>query len=105
MDMYTDDLITREELNQKIGGDKAEIARIENELSIIEGQTLNSERIKVILNNTFHEIEYILDLKKATNAQLKLIIEKIEVDHNGQIEIYLKALREFDFKKELSLLK
>ena len=32
MDMYTDDLITREELNEKIGGTKQEIERLENEL-------------------------------------------------------------------------
>ena len=105
IDMYTDDLITREELNEKIGGDKAEITRIENELSMIEGQTLNSEKLKTILSNTFREIEDIVDLKKATNAQLKRIIEKIEVDHNGNIEIYLKSLNGFDLKKELALLK
>lgn len=31
MDMYTDDLISREELNEKIGGSRQEMERIENE--------------------------------------------------------------------------
>ena len=35
MDMYTDDLITREELNEKIGGMRQEIDRIENELKMV----------------------------------------------------------------------
>ena len=34
MDMYTDDLISREELNEKIGGTRQEIERLENELKI-----------------------------------------------------------------------
>lgn len=35
MDMYTDDLISREELNDKIGGMRKEIERLENELKMI----------------------------------------------------------------------
>ena len=31
MDMYTDDLITRQELNDRIGGARQEIERLENE--------------------------------------------------------------------------
>ena len=34
MDMYADDLISREELNDKIGGMRKEIERLENELKI-----------------------------------------------------------------------
>ena len=34
MDMYTDDLISREELNEKIGGSRQEMERIENELKL-----------------------------------------------------------------------
>ena len=32
MDMYTDDLISREELNDKLGGTRQELDRLENEL-------------------------------------------------------------------------
>ena len=92
MDMYTDDLISREELNQKIGDDKQEIDKLKKELTLLDGQALNEAKLKSILYSTFREIEDIVDLKKATNAQLKRIIEKIEVDKNGQVEIYLKAL-------------
>lgn len=35
MDMYTDDLISREELNEKIGGMRKEIERLENELKMV----------------------------------------------------------------------
>ena len=35
MDMYADDLISRDELNAKIGGMRKEIERLENELKMI----------------------------------------------------------------------
>lgn len=35
MNMYTDDLISREELNDKIGGMRKEIDRLENELKMV----------------------------------------------------------------------
>ena len=36
MDMYADDLITRSELNEKIGGTKKEIEKLEGELKLVE---------------------------------------------------------------------
>ena len=92
MDMYTDDLISREELNEKIGNDKKEIEELKKELALLSGQAINEAKLKSILHSTFREIEDVVDLKKASNTQLKRIIEKIEVDKNGQVEIYLKAL-------------
>lgn len=103
MDMYTDDLITREELNEKMGRDNKEISSIENELALIEGLALNNEKIKLMLNKTFREIEDVVNLRSATNTDLKRIIEKIEVDKNGQVEIYLKAFNELNLGEEISL--
>lgn len=105
MDMYTDDLISREELNQKIGDDKQEIERLRKELALLGGQALSESKIKSILNSTFQDIEDIVDLRNATNAQLKRIIEKIEVDKNGQVEIFLKALSGLNSSKSICVTK
>ena len=43
-----------------------------------------------ILNRTFKEIEDIVDVRQMTNAQLKRIIQKIEVDKDGNVDIYLR---------------
>ena len=75
MDMYTDDLISREELNDKIGGMKVEIEQLEN-----------------ILHRTFQEIEDITDVREMTNAQLKRLIQKIVVDKDGNVDIYLRLM-------------
>lgn len=90
MDMYTDDLISREELNEKIGGMRKEIDRLENELKMVSYHLTKGEQLESILNTTFNEIADIVDVHEMTNAQLKRIIQKIEVDHDGNVDIYLR---------------
>lgn len=90
MDMYTDDLITREELNEKIGGMRQEIERLENELKMVSYHLTKGEQLETVLNNTFKEIEDITDVRQMTNEQLKKIIQKIEVDKDGNVDIFLR---------------
>ena len=90
MDMYTDDLISREELNDKIGGMRKEIERLENELKMVSYHLTKGEQLEAILHQTFREIEDITDVRQMTNAQLKRIIQKIEVDKEGNVDIYLR---------------
>ena len=90
--MYTDDLISREELNEKIGGSRQEMERIENELKMVSYHLTKGEQLENILNNTFKEIEDITDVHQMTNQQLKRLIQKIEVDKDGNVDIYLRLL-------------
>ena len=92
MDMYADDLITREELNEKIGGMRKEIERLGNELKMVSFHITKGDQLESILNTTFKEIEDITDVRQMTNAQLKRIIQKIEVDKDGNVDIYLCVL-------------
>lgn len=94
MDMYTDDLISREELNEKIGGTRQEIERLENELKMVSYHLTKGEQLENILNRTFKEIEDITDVHQMTNQQLKLLIQKIEVDKDGNVDIYLRLLED-----------
>lgn len=90
MDMYTDDLISRQELNDRIGGSRKEIERLENELKMVSYHLTKGEQLESILNHTFKEIEDITDVREMTNTQLKRIIQKIEVDKEGNVEIFLR---------------
>lgn len=92
MDMYTDDLISREELNEKIGGIRQEIERLENELKMVSYHLTKGEQLENILNRTFKELEDITDVHQMTNQQLKRLIQKIEVDKDGNVDIYLRLL-------------
>ena len=90
MDMYTDDLISREELNTKIGGMRKEIERLENELKMVLYHLTKGEQLEHILGNTFKAVEDIADVHQMTNEQLKQIIKKIEVDKEGNVDIFLR---------------
>lgn len=92
MDMYTDDLISREELNEKIGGMRKEIERLENELKMVSYHLTKGEQLEAVLNNTFKEMEDIADVHEMTNTQLKRLIQKIEVDKEGNVDIYLRLI-------------
>lgn len=92
MDMYMDDLISREELNNRIGSMRKEIERMENELKMVSYHLTKGEQLEGILQRTFKEIEDITDVRQMTNAQLKRIIQKIEVDKDGNVDIYLRLL-------------
>ncbi len=92
MDMYTDDLISREELNEKIGGTRQEMERLENELKMVSYHLTKGEQLENILNRTFKEIEDITDVHQMTNQQLKRLIQKIEVDKDGNVDIYLRLM-------------
>ena len=92
MDMYTDDLISREELNEKIGGMRKEIERLENELKMVSYHLTKGEQLEAVLNTTFKEMEDITDVHEMTNTQLKRLIKKIEVDKDGNVDIYLRLI-------------
>ena len=94
MEMYTDDLISREELNRKIGGMRKEMERLENDLKLVSYHLTKGEQLEGILNSTFKRIEDVTDIRQMTNAQLKRIIQKIEVDKSGNVEIFLNPLCE-----------
>ena len=92
MDLYTDDLISREELNEKIGGMRKEMERLENELKMVSYCLTKGEQLETILNSTFKQLEDITDVHEMTNAQLKRLINKIEVDKDGNVDIYLHLI-------------
>lgn len=94
MDMYTDDLISREELNEKIGGMRKEIERLENELKMVSYHLTKGEQLEAILGSTFKTMEDVTDVHEMTNMQLKRLIKKIEVDKDGNVDIYLRLIGE-----------
>lgn len=101
MDMYADDLISREELNEKIGGMRKEIDRLENELKMISYNLTKREQLENILSNTFQAIEDITDVRQMTNAQLKRIVQKIEVDKDGNVDIFLRLWGELGLAENI----
>ena len=99
MDMYTDDLISRQELNERIGGMRQEIERIENELKLISYNLTKRDQLEHLLNRTFRELGNVTDVREMTNAQMHRIIEKIEVDSTGNVDIFLRIIGDLGLDK------
>ena len=61
-------------------------------LKMVAYHLTKGEQLESVLGRTFKEIEDITDVHQMTNAQLKRIIQKIEVDKDGNVDIYLRLL-------------
>jgi Site-specific recombinases, DNA invertase Pin homologs len=92
MEMYTDDLISRAELNKKMSDSNELISKLESELRLIQSNLSKGDSLNRLLTSTFDNIESCLNVEEISNAQLKRIIEKIDVDPQGKIAICLKVL-------------
>ena len=72
-------------MNDKLGGTRQELERLENELKMVSSNLTRRPDGK-ILNDTFKQIEDITDVHEMTNMQLKRLIKKIEVDKRGNVD-------------------
>lgn len=99
MDMYTDDIISREELNKRLSGIREEIEHLENELRLVSYHITRGDQLEGVLQNTFKQIEDITDVRQMTNTQLKRIVQKIEVDKDGNVDIYLRLPGDLGLEK------
>jgi multidrug resistance efflux pump len=101
MDMYTDDLISREELRSKMGALNADIDKAENELKLIAHNLDKGSQLEELLSRTFKTIEDVVLMDTLTNAQLKQAIQKIIVNHDGNCDIYLRLFGDMGFDDRL----
>lgn len=92
MNMYIDNIISREDLNTKTKSITKEINELQNQLKATELNLDTGENLEKIINDTFVEIEDIVAVEKMTNEQIKRIIEKMTVFPDGTVDIFLKSL-------------
>ncbi len=92
LDMYADDLISRQELQERIGETRQEMEELEKELGMVSGDWVGNQRLEEILSGVFRSIKDIADIRPMTNAQLRQIVQRIEVDREGNVDVYLRPL-------------
>lgn len=102
-EMFVAEAITMEELKEKTDGLRKEIERLENELRMLHFNMSQGDQVEYVLQQTFDEIEEISDVRDLNNTQLKRIIDKIEVDADGNVDIYLRLFSELGFGNKFSL--
>lgn len=99
-DMYVDDLISREELNEKVGAYNREIAQLQDKMKMLEVNMTKGDKLEDMLEETLKSMEDIVDMSAITNAQLKKIIDKIIVGTDGSIDVYLRIMGDLGLDKD-----
>lgn len=99
MEMYTDDLIGREELKEKMDGLNTDIAKVESELKRIRCNLNKGDLLEKVLVSTFKTIEDIVAFSNMDNVQLKKIIRKIEVAEDGNVDVVLNLFSDIGLEK------
>lgn len=103
MDMFAAEMISKEEFNQHVGDSKQRMEKIESELKLVKHRISKTGELKSILEKTFKTIEDIIDTGEMTNGQLRKIIEKIEVDHDGNVDIYMKLTERLNLARTVPI--
>lgn len=94
LDLYAEDLITRQELDRQLGGTREEIGRLEERLRQLELATLSDGMINALIGRMLQNLDGFLTVRNLNNGQLRQLISKIEVDKDGNVDVYLRVLPE-----------
>ena len=93
MQLFCLDMITSEELQEKMKMVKTEIPRLEHELQTLSLSSSENKTFRNALEDVFQKINNITDIHTLSNSQLKEIIREITVDQNGIVDIYLNVFQ------------
>lgn len=91
-EMYMNDLISMDDLKAQSIPIKQKEIELEERLACLEQRSLTEGEIERKMECMFCSAEQILSVDTVTNEMLKQIIEKIEVDHDGNVEVVLKKI-------------
>ncbi len=91
MYMYEEDLITKGELAEKLKALNEELDALVVEQKKRAIYLSRENDVENELREMFKSIEDLVDVHQFTNAQLKSVIEKIEVDKEGVVDVYFRS--------------
>ncbi len=90
LELYADELITHDELQEKLRIIGGEITRLEQSLQ--QAGTENSGVLQAQLLQSLQQADAAAILNQASNAQLRRLLARVEAGPDGTVEIYLKPL-------------
>lgn len=90
-EMYAEELITKEELRENADGLLEQQKQIEDELHLISSGTDRDGEKRGILEQACRTMK--ISVRDMTNTQLKQMIDRIEVDRDGNVDVYLCVVK------------
>jgi DNA invertase Pin-like site-specific DNA recombinase len=103
LDLYDNEIITMEELRAKAADLNATISRLEEELRLVKNHISKSDLLESGLEETFRDIDTVLNADVITNDLLHRVLDSIQVDEKGNVDIYLKVLKEIGLPESVQL--
>ncbi len=94
--MYEADIISIEELKERTADINEAIIKAEAELSILQGNTSTFDRLESIVKKYCGSINNVLNTDTIDNSMLKKVIDKIVVNTDGGIKVYLKLFKDLE---------
>lgn len=99
--MYTDELINEDEFKEYTNSVNCKMKDIEKQIKISNFSIASEDTINKDIRKKISEIEKILSCGEFENEYLKKVIDRINVNKNGNVEIILKGLENFDYDNEV----
>lgn len=100
IDMYTDEMIDAAEYKELTYKIDNQIKDIKHQMKIAKFSIADQDTLNKDIKNKMKEIEEVLN-GNFTNEGLKKIIDIIRINKDGNIEIILKGLTNFDYDNEV----
>lgn len=97
-DMFINDIISMEELKEKSKGLKDKLALLRERMKGQEEKETTKERVEIVLAGILRNPEGILSAENLTNEMLKQVIDRIEVDYEGNVDVVLRAAERVRFQ-------
>ena len=92
-ELFENGVISLAEVKERTKQLDEQIKKLGEELNIVRRHISKSDILKSILNDTFRGMEELLATDITTNATLSHVIDRIEVDQSGHVEIFLKLFK------------
>lgn len=92
-EMYLNDIITLDELKAKSQKLNDQITQLDEKLNSLQKVNVTDEKLERILEGLFQDMDHILSEDVITNEMLKQVIDQIEVDSNGNVDVIMKPVR------------
>ena len=93
MEMYAEGLIEREEMKEALLDLKKKAEAVEGELNLVK-ESLREGGAEDVFRRCYENTEGVVTVGDMSNAMLKRMIDRIEVDHEGNVDIYFRDISE-----------
>lgn len=101
LQLYDEDIISIRELKESLQQIDDEINQTQTQYKMIENRIDTGKDLDEILNDMFTEIENVLQSDIVTNSMLDKLIDRLVVDENQNVEIYLKIFTHLGLDENL----